>query len=103
MSNIVFDIPKMKPTILTLVPGLAETVLALAKIKGADFLQGIETIICGGAYVQPKLIKLADSFGITSFAGYGMFSKLVLTLTMLMGRLEILPVLVLFNRRTWIR
>ena len=72
MSNIVFDIPKMKPTILTLVPGLAETVLALAKIKGADFLQGIETIICGGAYVQPKLIKLADSFGITLFAGYGM-------------------------------
>lgn len=72
MSNIVFDIPKMKPTILTLVPGLAETVLALAKIKGAEFLSGIETIICGGAFVQPKLIKQADSFGITLFAGYGM-------------------------------
>ncbi|MGN0375643.1 MAG: AMP-binding protein [Butyrivibrio sp.] len=72
MSNIVFDIPKMKPTILTLVPGLAETVLAVARIKGREFLDGIETIICGGAYVQPKLIKQAESLGITLFGGYGM-------------------------------
>lgn len=36
-----------------------------------------------------------------SFAGYSDFSKIVLTLTMLLGRLEILPVLILFNRRTW--
>lgn len=72
MSNIVFDIPKMKPTILTLVPGLAETVLAVARIKGKEFLEGIETIICGGAYVQPKLIKQAEAAGITLFGGYGM-------------------------------
>ena len=72
MSNIVFDIPKMKPTILTLVPGLAETVLSVAKIKGPSFLEGIQTIIAGGAYVQPKLIKMATDFGITLFAGYGM-------------------------------
>lgn len=36
-----------------------------------------------------------------SFAGYSAFSKIVLTFTMLLGRLEILPVLILFNRRTW--
>lgn len=72
MSNIVFDIPKMKPTILTLVPGLAEMVLSVARIKGKEFLDGIETMICGGAYVQPKLIKLAQSLGITLFAGYGL-------------------------------
>lgn len=36
-----------------------------------------------------------------SYAGYSDFSKIVLTLTMLLGRLEILPVLILFNRRTW--
>ena len=35
------------------------------------------------------------------YAGYSDFSTLVLTLTMLLGRLEILPVLILFNRRTW--
>ncbi|MBE7061657.1 MAG: TrkH family potassium uptake protein [Clostridiales bacterium] len=36
-----------------------------------------------------------------SYAGYGVFSKIVLTFTMLIGRLEILPVLILFNPKTW--
>lgn len=36
-----------------------------------------------------------------SYAGYSGFSKIVLTFTMLLGRLEILPVLILFSRRTW--
>ena len=39
----------------------------------------------------------------SSFAGYSCFSKIVLTFTMLLGRLEILPVLILFSRRTWKR
>lgn len=39
----------------------------------------------------------------SSFAAYSGFSKVVLTFTMLLGRLEILPVLILFNRRTWKR
>lgn len=37
----------------------------------------------------------------SSFAGYSDFSIAVLTFTMLLGRLEILPVLILFNKRTW--
>lgn len=36
-----------------------------------------------------------------SFAGYSDFSTLILTLTMLIGRLEILPVLILFSPKTW--
>ncbi|MBR7116432.1 MAG: TrkH family potassium uptake protein [Clostridia bacterium] len=36
-----------------------------------------------------------------SYAGFSWFSKIVLTLTMLIGRLEILPVLILFNPKTW--
>ena len=39
----------------------------------------------------------------SNFAGYSDFSLVILTLTMLLGRLEILPVLILFNRRTWKR
>ena len=39
----------------------------------------------------------------SSFAEYSGFSKVLLTFTMLLGRLEILPVLILFNRRTWQR
>ena len=36
-----------------------------------------------------------------SFAGYNAFSKLLLSITMLLGRLKILPVLILFNPKTW--
>jgi trk system potassium uptake protein TrkH len=36
-----------------------------------------------------------------SFAGYSGFSKALLSLTMIVGRLEILPVLILFSPRTW--
>ncbi len=35
------------------------------------------------------------------YVGYSAFSKIILSLTMLLGRLEILPVLILFNKRTW--
>ena len=37
----------------------------------------------------------------SSFAGYSAFSKILLTFTMLIGRLEILPVLILFSPKTW--
>ena len=36
-----------------------------------------------------------------NFAGYSALSKLVLTVCMLAGRLEIFPILVLFSRSTW--
>ena len=39
----------------------------------------------------------------SSYAGFSWFSKIVLTLTMMIGRLEILPVLILFNPKTWQR
>lgn len=38
-----------------------------------------------------------------SFAAYSPFSKVLLTFTMLLGRLEILPVLILFSPKTWQR
>ena len=37
------------------------------------------------------------------YAGYNAFSKILLIFTMLLGRLEILPVLILFSKRTWKR
>ena len=36
-----------------------------------------------------------------SYAGYSAFSKIILTFTMLLGRLEILPVFILFSPKTW--
>lgn len=39
----------------------------------------------------------------SSYVRYSEFSKIILTFTMMIGRLEILPVLILFNRKTWKR
>ena len=39
----------------------------------------------------------------SSFIEFSSFSKILLTFTMLLGRLEILPVLILFNPKTWKR
>ena len=36
-----------------------------------------------------------------SYAGYSLFSKMLLSFTMILGRLEILPVLILFSPKTW--
>ena len=38
-----------------------------------------------------------------NFGGYSAFSKIILSLDMLLGRLEIFPILVLFSRSTWKR
>ena len=38
-----------------------------------------------------------------SYVGYSVFSKILLAFTMLLGRLEILPVLILFSKRAWKR
>ena len=36
-----------------------------------------------------------------NFAGYSLFSKCLLSLTMLLGRLEIFPIIILFSPTTW--
>lgn len=38
-----------------------------------------------------------------SYAGYGAFSKLILCVDMLLGRLEILPILLMFSPKSWKR
>jgi trk system potassium uptake protein TrkH len=39
----------------------------------------------------------------SSFAGYSDFSKVVLSFAMLLGRLEIIPMILIFSPRTWRR
>ena len=36
-----------------------------------------------------------------NYSGYGVFSKLVLCIDMLLGRLEILPILLMFSPKSW--
>lgn len=46
-------------------------------------------------------ISSLSNVGATDMAGYSIFGKLILGFDMILGRLEIFPVLVLFSPRTW--
>ncbi|MBP5231676.1 MAG: TrkH family potassium uptake protein [Clostridia bacterium] len=49
--------------------------------------------------VGPGLGKIIGPAG--NFAGFSIFSKILLTIDMLIGRLELLPIVVLFSPETW--
>ena len=51
--------------------------------------------------VGPGFGKLVGATG--NFAGFSSFSKVILSVVMLAGRLEILPILILFSPHTWIK
>lgn len=65
-------IPVLKPTTLVLVPGMAEIIVQLTRLKGKDFSASLKTIVTGAAPVPPKLMREIDSMGIQVLAGYGM-------------------------------
>lgn len=67
------EMQAFKPTILILVPALAELFLNLSKAYGKAMLGGaFHTIICGAAFVPPYLIKEYDKLGVVLFPGYGL-------------------------------
>ena len=67
------DIAMFKPTILVLVPALAEMALTLSKKFGKNMLgEDMKYIICGAAAVAPYLVKEYDKMGIALFPGYGL-------------------------------
>ena len=72
MKAAVGDIPVIKPNVLVLVPGLVEIIFSIAKVKGKEFLSGIETMLVGAAPVPPRLMKVAEEMGICMCAGYGL-------------------------------
>ena len=67
------DIAIFRPTILVIVPALAEMALNLSKQFKKNMLgDSLKTIICGAAKVPPYLIYEYDKMGITLLAGYGL-------------------------------
>ena len=67
------DIAAFRPTILVLVPALAEMALNLSKQFGRNMLgQDTKTIICGAAAVAPYLVTEYDKMGIQLLPGYGL-------------------------------
>ena len=67
------QIQAIKPTILVIVPALAELFMNLSKQYTINFLGGrLQTIICGAATVPPILVKEFHSMGVNFCPGYGL-------------------------------
>ena len=67
------DAAVFKPTIMVLVPAVAEMALNLSKQFGRKMLgDELKTIICGAATVPPYLVKEYAAEGVTLLPGYGL-------------------------------
>ncbi len=73
MRTVVAILPKAKPTLLVLVPALADMLAGLAKMRGLEALGGqLKVIIAGGAQVPEGIIRRYQELGIICCPGYGM-------------------------------
>ncbi len=62
-----------RPTIMVLVPAIAEMALKLSRQFGRNMLgDDLKTIICGAAFVPPYLIAEYDKIGVSLLPGYGL-------------------------------
>ncbi len=67
------DVAVFRPTIMVLVPALAEMALNLSVQFGRNMWgNDLKTIICGAAPVAPYLVKEYDKLGVTLLPGYGL-------------------------------
>ncbi len=72
-QNMFRDIAVFHPTVLVLVPALAEMALSLSRKFGKNMLgPDMKTMICGAAPVPPYLIREYDAMGIHLYPGYGL-------------------------------
>jgi len=65
-----------------------------------DFFSNFSSVLACISNVGPAFEAVGPY---ACYAGYSMFSKILLSFVMLLGRLEILPVLILFSPKTWSR
>lgn len=73
MRNIFADLAVAQPTILVLVPGLANMLWGASTLKGVGIFGGrLKTIIAGGAPVPADLVRRYASIGVTVYPGYGL-------------------------------
>ncbi|MBO4361035.1 MAG: TrkH family potassium uptake protein [Eubacteriaceae bacterium] len=65
---------------------------------GYDFTTNVTAVVATLNNIGPGLNAVGAA---GNYSGYGAFSKLVLCFDMIAGRLELLPMMVLFSRRIW--
>ena len=67
------DVAVFRPTIMVMVPALAEMALNLSRQFGRNMLgEDLKTVICGAAPVPPYLVREYDKLGIALLPGYGL-------------------------------
>ena len=71
----------------------------ILSLNGFDFQTNFTAMTSCINNIGPGLGSIVGPMG--SYANFNWFSKLVLTLAMLIGRLEIYPILILFNPKVW--
>ncbi|MGI5900207.1 MAG: TrkH family potassium uptake protein [Christensenellales bacterium] len=79
---------------------IASVSVLLISLDNFDFTTTITTVVSCLSNIGPGLGLVGPS---GSFAGYSAFSKLVLIMDMLTGRLEIFPMIMLFSPSVWRR
>ena len=75
-------------------------VFLLLGLDRYDIETNLSATLCCFNNIGPGLAAVGP---MCNFSGYSDFSKVILTIAMLAGRLEIFPMLVLFSRSTWKR
>ena len=67
-------------------------------IDGFDFETNFSAVMATFNNIGPGLNAVGPA---SNFAAFSIFSKIILILDMLAGRLEIMPILILFSKTTW--
>lgn len=80
--------------------GISAVLVSVASPEGFGVIENVSAVVTCMNNVGPGFGKLGP---MGNFAPYSAFAKIVLSLDMLIGRLEILPILLLFYPKSWQR
>ncbi len=94
VSTLILSFDPVNGTVVQIV---SETGVGTYEVKH-DFFSNFSSSVAAVSNIGPGFEAVGPY---SSFANYSSFSKIVLTLLMMVGRLEILPVLILFSPKTW--
>ena len=72
----------------------------LISVDGFGFETNFSAVLACFNNIGPGMAAVGPT---CNFAAYSVFSKIILSINMLAGRLEIFPILVFLSRSTWSR